>query len=247
MAGTQITVIKYEPTDPRLGRHVEHDDRSYNFAYSAKMARPKRKTTRWTSKAPVLNQGEIGSCTGNALAQWLNTDFAGSVQIANNGAMFFDEQDALDIYSKATTLDSIPGRYTPDDTGSTGNAACKAARSFGYLSGYSWLFSYSSVQAAIEQTPLIVGTLWTNDMFDPVNGLVKVGSLLDRNIAGGHEYLMVGIDYENQVFEFRNSWGDQKDWPGCKPGGYFAIGFEDWERLLDADGDVTVPKLIKLP
>ena len=41
--------------------------------------------------------------------------------------------------------------------------------------------------------------------------------------------------------------GTQITVTGCKPGGYFAIGFEDWERLLDADGDVTVPKLITLP
>lgn len=247
MTGSKIVVIKYDQADARLGRHVEHDSRSWQHRMLEKSAKPQKKTTHWTSKATVLNQGDVGSCTGNALAQWLNTDFAGSVQIAKNGARFFDEQDALDIYSKATALDSIPGRYTPDDTGSTGNAACKAARSFGYLSGYSWLFSFSSVQAAIEQTPLIVGTLWTNDMFNPVNGLVKIGSLADRNIAGGHEYLMTGIDYENQVFEFRNSWGDDEDWVGCKPNGYFAISFRDWVQLLEADGDVTVPKLIKLP
>lgn len=246
MVGNKIVVVQYEPTDPRLGRHVEHDNRSWQHRMLEKSAKPQKKTTHWSSKAPVLNQGDTGSCTGNATAQWLNTDFAGQIQIARNGGKFFDEQDALDIYTRATTLDNIPGSFPKQDTGSSGNAACKAAKLFGYLSGYSWLFSFSSLQAAIERSPLLVGTLWTNDMFNPKNGLVKMGSLANSNIAGGHEYLMTGIDYEAQVFEFRNSWGDQDEWPGCKPGGYFAISFRDFVQLLDADGDITVPKMANI-
>lgn len=240
MAGSTIKIVKYKPTDPRLGRHVEHDNRSWNHQFMGKGQRPLRKTTHWTSKAKPLDQGDVGACTGNAITQWLNTDFAGQVQIDKNKGEAFDEQDALDIYAKATALDSIPGTYPPDDTGSSGNAAAKAAASFGYIKSYSWLFSYTSTQAAIEKSPLIVGTLWTNDMFTPVNGLVKVGDLVDSNIAGGHEYLMSGIDYEEEVFEFRNSWGE---YDGSKPGGYFAITFRDFVKLLAASGDVTVPKL----
>ena len=238
-----IAVIKYDNSDHRLGRHVEHDERSWNFRFLDKNIKPRLRTTHWSSKATPLNQGDVGSCTGNAVTQWLNTDFAGAVQIAKNAGKFFDEQDALDIYSKATILDNISGQYPPNDTGSTGNAACKAAVKFGYLKRYSWLFSFTSIQAAVEMTPLVTGTLWTNTMFKPVNGLVSVGSLANSNVAGGHEYLMCGIDYKAEVFEFRNSWGDTKDWPGCKPGGYFAIGFKDYRRLIDSDGDATVPKI----
>jgi hypothetical protein len=70
--------------------------------------------------------------------------------------------------------------------------------------------------------------------------LVKVGAVIDSNIAGGHEYLICGIDWTEEVFEFRQSWGE---WEGAKPGGYFAISFSDYVKLLNADGDVTVPKI----
>jgi hypothetical protein len=239
VAGTRITTVLYKPTDPRLGRHVEHDERSRNFAFLGHYAQPRHINAAWTSQAPVLDQGMLGSCTGNAMAQWLNTDYSTSARARKNGSRFLDEQDALDIYAKATTLDKFPGIYPPTDGGSTGNAAAKAAVKFGWIDSYGWLFSFISLQAAIERMPLLVGTLWTNTMFDdPVNGLIEVGSLGDSNIAGGHEYLMCGIDWKDMVFLFRQSWGNL---PGYKPGGYFAISFADFRRLLDADGDVTVP------
>lgn len=239
MAGSQITVVKYEPTDPRLGRHVEHDERSKNFAFLAKTAKPQKKTTHWTSQAPVLDQGNLGSCTGNAMAQWLNTDFATGARGSRLTPL--NEHDAIDIYSKATRLDNVPGVYPPTDTGSSGKAAAKAAFQMSFLKSYSWTFSFSSAQAAIEKQPLMSGSLWTNDMFKCVNGLVKVGSLADSNIAGGHEYLMCGIDWVAEVFEFRQSWGQ---WTGAKPGGYFAIGFKDYHGLLDNQGDIVVPHWI---
>lgn len=233
----KIEVVKFEPTDPRLGRHVEHDERSKNFAFMARDAKPQKKTTHWTSQAPVLDQGQLGSCTGNAMAQWLNTDFATGAR--GNRLTPLNELDAVAIYGRATRYDTIPGGYPPSDTGSTGNAAAKAAVFMKFLKSYGWLFSFQSTQAAIEKTPLMAGTLWTNDMFTCNNGLVRVGKLVDSNIAGGHEYLMSGIDWAEEVFEFRQSWGE---WQGAKPGGYFAIPFKDFQQLLANQGDVTVPR-----
>jgi hypothetical protein len=234
-----IKVGKFKDvSDPRLGRHIEHDARSKNFAFMSKAVQPKGITTHWRSDYPPLDQGDLGSCTGNAMAQWLNTQFGAPALISGHKGQPMDEADAVDIYVAATRRDKIGGIYPPTDTGSTGNAAAKAARDLGYIDAYGWLFSFSSVQAAIEKTPLTVGTLWTMNMYEPHNGLVTVGTLTDRNIAGGHQYLMCGIDWAAEVFEFRNSWGE---W--ARPGGYFAIGFKDFRRLLEADGDVTVPRI----
>lgn len=234
-----IQVTKFDGSDPRLGRHVEHDDRSLAFAMLPKLARPKGIDRFWGSEIAPLNQGEIGSCTGNATAQWLNTSYAQGVN--NLISRKFDESDAVRIYSMATTLDAVPGSFPPIDTGSTGNAACKAAKKLGYIGGYTWVFSFASLQAAIEKAPVMCGTVWTDEMFKPNNGLVKVGRLNNSTIAGGHEYLMVGIDWSAEAFTFRNSWGDTQDWEGCKPGGYFAIGFKDFRQLLDMQGDFVIP------
>jgi hypothetical protein len=235
-----ISITRYEPSDPRLGRHVAHDSRSLDYEYLPRTAAPQQKNTFWDSAAKPLNQGSLGSCTGNAVAQWLNTNYANAVRKATSANRYMTEKNAVAIYSLGTRLDSQPGSYPPNDTGCDGVSVAKAARQMGYLSGYSHTFSFSALQAALETAPVICGSVWTNTMFKPHNGLVRIGALTQSNIAGGHEYLGCGIDFTEDVFIFRNSWGDTKDWPGCKPGGYFAISFADYQKLLYDQGDVTV-------
>jgi hypothetical protein len=235
-----LTVHRFDATDGRLGRHIHHDSRSWDYQFLPKDAKPQGKNTNWTSETGPLNQGQVGSCTGNATAQWLNTSFADAVRTLTHHGKFMAEKDALAIYELGTRLDSSPGQYPPDDTGCSGIFVAQAAEQLGYLDKYSHTFSFTALQAALEITPVICGTAWTNTMFHPVNGLVKVGSLAQSNIAGGHEYLGCGIDFTEEVLIFRNSWGDQDAWPGCKPGGYFAVSFADYRRLLAEQGDVTV-------
>lgn len=245
MTGTKIELVKYEATDPRLGRHVEHDERSKMAMFAqARTLKPKKKDTFWTSHSPTIQQGDVGSCTCSSQMVWFNTDFATAARQSILGAAnyYFTQEHALELYKLATRLDPFPGSWPEEDTGSSGNAAAKASVRKKWLTSYTWIFSFTSLQAMIEKTPLQVGTLWTNDMFNPVNGLVKVGALTDANIAGGHEYCMVGIDWQNELFIFRQTWGD--DWDGAKPGGYFAISFKDFARLQEADGDVTVPRWV---
>lgn len=236
----QITIVRYDRADQRLGRHVHHDSRSLEYEFLPRKAKPRRKNTFWDSAIAPLNQGELGSCTGNATAQWLNANYANAVRKATNKGRALTEAKAVKIYSLGTRLDNQPGQYPPNDTGCDGLSVAKAGVQLGYLDKYTHTFSFSALQAALEATPAIVGTLWTNSMFRPRNGLVKVGRLTDSNIAGGHEYLACGIDFTEEVIICRNSWGDQDEWPGCKPGGYFAISFTDFRRLLAEQGDATI-------
>lgn len=238
--GHTIHVVRYEPSDPRLGRHVHHDSRSLEFEHLPRDAKPKGQNTFWDSGTGPLNQGQVGSCTGNATAQWCNTTFANPVRVLTKQNQYLTENDALVIYSLGTRLDSAPGAYPPDDNGCDGTSVAKAGIKLGYLDKFTHTFSFSAMQATLETTPVICGTVWTKTMFTATNGLVKVGKLVQSNVAGGHEYLGAGIDFTEEVFIFRNSWGDQDAWPGCKPGGYFAVGFADYRRLLAEQGDVTV-------
>jgi hypothetical protein len=246
VAGTNIHVIKYEPIDPRLGRHVEHDERSklQEHMFLPREAKPKGKDSHWTSIAPTINQLDVGSCTCSSEVNVLNTDFftAARQAIKGHANAFFTQNDALELYKLATKLDAFPGFYPEEDTGSSGNAAAKASVRKKWLTSYSWVYTFQSLQAAIEKRPLTIGTLWTKTMFDVKNGIVKVGSLADSNIAGGHQYAMTGILWNDSLFEFRQTWGDQDQWPGCKPGGYFAMSFKDVQTLQEANGDVTIQK-----
>lgn len=210
-----------------LGRLVEHDERSRAHEFASTATAPK--TVLWGHSAPVLDQGQVGSCTGNALAQFLNTDFA---QGLRKGIL--TEADALKIYSLGTTLDTIPGSYPPDDTGSSGLAVCKAGVQLGYLTSYQHVFGFNALLLALQHTPVIVGTEWLKNMFTPnqTTDVIRATGAVE----GGHEYLILGCDVENQFITMLNSWSST--W-GVN--GRAKISFKDFQKLLAAQGDVTVP------
>jgi hypothetical protein len=208
-----------------LGRVLEHDERSRGFP--AKTTAVQR-TVLWSHTAPVLDQGELGSCTGNALAQCLNT-----THFKASRKRYLDEAAAKALYSKATTLDDVPGAYPPQDTGSSGLAVCKAGVQLGYLSGYQHAFGFDHFIGALQLSPVIVGTNWYQGMYDVDSmGFITPGG----DIAGGHEYLILGVNITGQYVTMLNSWSK-----GWGRNGRARIRFNDFQRLLNEDGDVTIP------
>lgn len=189
------------------------------------------RTVLHAHNAPVLDQGKIGSCTGHTMAQALNTEYFNA---ARKTGVFLNDSEAVALYSAASFLDDIPGGYLPDDTGSSGLAVAKAAKERGYIAAYHHAFGFDQMIQALMVSPLLIGTNWYNSFFNPdANGFVTFdgGSPL-----GGHEYLCLGVDMENQYLTFLNSWGSS--W-GI--GGRFKISFPDFKRLLSEDGDVVAP------
>ena len=78
---------------------------------------------------------------------------------------------------------------------------------------------------------MIAGTDWTEGMFNPdSSGQVHVTG----DVAGGHEYEVIGLDVDKKLFHCVNSWGES--W-GIK--GHFFISFADMDALLHASGDCT--------
>lgn len=224
-----------------LGRHVDHDSRSLLYAFTPDIELPK-KPVEWAINFPPLNQGQTSACTGNAFAQFLNTDFATPLRRKLNKE-WFTEEDALNIYAHATHDDGLhdmsSGFYPPDDTGSSGLGAVKACQELGYVSTYQHTFSFQMFLHALATQPVCMGTAWTNDMENTdENGLVSVGSMDDSNIAGGHEYLAIGFNPQTHLVKFRNSWGS--DWG---QGGDFYVSYSDYQRLLANQGDVVVPQI----
>lgn len=186
----------------------------------------------WEHKAPVLDQGDIGSCTGNAVSQWSNTDYAMGITKRKD---FLTEADAVKIYSLATVLDGLAGQFPPLNTGSTGDAACDAAVKLGLLAGYRNIEpTPDKIIQALRRQPLIVGTLWMSGMHTPDHtGLVTPTGVR----VGGHEYTILGFDIPTRVFTCLNSWSDR--W-GNK--GRFRIKFNDLVSLVvDTSTGVTAP------
>jgi hypothetical protein len=208
-----------------LGRVVEHDPRS--LAYPAEATLPII-TKTWRHYGAVLDQGRVGSCTGNAMAQAVNT------RPLHVPPRILTETDALALYGRATVLDGYPGTYPPDDTGSSGLAVAKAAREAGYITAYSHAFGLDHALAALMHGPLIVGTDWHEDMFTPdAHGFVRPTGA----VAGGHEYVLLGVDPHHKVLTFLNSWS--ASW-GVH--GRFRMTFADFDTLLREQGDVILPR-----
>jgi hypothetical protein len=207
-----------------LGRKVNHDPRSR--AFPAPRA-AERKPVLHRRNSPVLNQGELGSCTGNAMAQALNM-----APLHIPGTRWLGQNDAVALYQRATQLDPFPGTYRPEDTGSDGLSVCKAAKELGLITGYRWAFGFDHVLDALQSGPVLIGTAWHSSMFTPdAKGFVRP----DGNEAGGHEYLLMGDDAKGKL-TFLNSWG--KNWGN---GGRFHMDYATFRELLAAHGDAAVP------
>lgn len=221
----------------RLGRHVEHDERSLEHAVENvvdELLPPK--SVEWRRWSPILDQGNIGSCTGNALAGLLACEpFCAST----GAAAPFSEQFAVSLYSHATAVDGIPGEYPPEDTGSSGLAVCKAAKRWGLIGSYHHALSVNGLLHALQIQPVIVGVPWFEGFDRPdTHGVVKPTG----QIRGGHEFLIRGYAHgstEADSFLLAdNSWG--ASWGAA---GSFRFSVATWRVLAKNQGDVTIPRV----
>lgn len=210
----------------RLGRHVEHDPRSRAYGVDVATGAPLQLVVH-RRHGGIFNQLKIGSCTGNAAAGAINTE-----PVYHSGARVLHEADAVRLYQAATLLDSIPGSYPPDDTGSTGLAVAKAAHNMGLISSYRHAFGIAQALAALQLGPVITGTAWYESFDQPDDhGIVQIGG----QVRGGHEYVAVGYDPATDLVMFDNSWGR-----GWGLHGAFYYTSRTWATLLEQQGDVTV-------
>ncbi len=216
-------------TDPRLGRLVNHDQRSRTFNLaSAVGATLPTKAIRWERQGPLFNQ-DVGCCTACAgLGLMMTAPFSKGVT--------YSLDDAHAFYHDETELDPANGVYPPADPGSSGLAVMTVLRSRGLIASYSHAFSPAVAVAALAHGPIAVGTIWTQSMFEPKRGRISVDKR--SAVAGGHEYVIDGWDPKTQRVHMTNSWGD--NW-GSAGGATIAYGSFAW--LLSQSGDAVQPAL----
>lgn len=224
-----IPEVESEFGGGRLGRHVKHDSRSLDYKFDGSgIATTSIRHTRYI---PVLDQGDLGSCTGNAATGNLGT---GVYYATIPNTVTLDENEAVKLYSAATALDSYQGTYPPNDTGSDGLSVAKAAQQAGLISGYQHITSLNDAIAALQLGPIITGVNWYSS-FDNPSKSGKVSITKSAYVRGGHEFVLDEVDVTNKLIGATNSWGES--W-GLK--GRFYFSFADYERLLAEQGDATV-------
>lgn len=229
-----ITTVRFEDrTDPRLGRHQVHDERSWAYRM-AEDALPTKEVLH-ERHIPILDQGKIGSCTANAGLGMISTG-----PLWKSTDPVWTEDDAVTLYGEETRLDDeqIPGHYPPDDTGSSGLYLCKALQQRKLIESYWHAFTLRALLAKLAVQPCAIGIPWFNSMFEPDrNGLVDVRTGSGR--AGAHEVCADGIDPRHQLVRFPNSWS-----PSWGDHGYGWLSFMNLGWLLSQGGDaVTVNRL----
>jgi hypothetical protein len=228
--------IEWFPASPGnplpLGRNVFHDSR--NLAYPHRRSGVTLVNKLHPRNAPILDQGEVGSCVGNGQVGCCACEpvFA-ALPLAYRSASALNEALALKIYSGAETIDG-DGPYPPNDNGSSGPSGAKAAMKLGLISGYTHCLSLDDVLDALQASAVSIGINWY-DSFDnpPSSGLLTISK--GAQVRGGHEPMLRGIDVNAQTVFGDNSWGTS--W-GVQ--GSFTMGWATLERLLAEEGDGTV-------
>jgi hypothetical protein len=234
---TSVRRIPELPGAGRLGRHVRHDPRSLSYLYPEGDVAG-LKSVRHRRVIPVLDQGNLGSCTGQAAEGCIGTDpFYGTLLVGTPVPTLdatVDEDQAIALYSAATSLDGYAGEYPPEDTGSDGLSVAKACVAAGLISGYQHATSLNAALTALASTPVITGVNWY-DSFDSPDGDGLISIKPGAQVRGGHEFVVDELDVAKRRVGFTNSWSES--WG--KSGRGF-LSWADFGRLLSEQGDVTV-------
>lgn len=176
----------------------------------------------WAS-ATQLDQGTTGHCVGFGYAGW------GIADPINDA---YQNADGHAIYYEAKVIEGDPkgedGAYVRD--GAKAMVARKRMQTYAFIDTQEDLLDWLR-----NVGPLVVGTDWTDDMFQPDSKGVVVPS---GDVAGGHCYLLIGVDGEYLIF--KNSWGSS-----FGLNGYFRMLISDFMSLMDNYGEAVTA--VELP
>lgn len=204
----------------RLGRHLELDARSLAYCVEEELeeAAVRIRPAEWSPTVPILDQGSLGSCTGQAgtyalsaaVGQHLDGIELGGAQLSRDPEVF-----AVALYEEATREDGFPGHYPPEDTGSSGLGVCRALRAAGLVDRYTWATSLRGLGMALQRGGVMIGMPWLAAFFDAdSDGFIDHDPAWSRSaVAGGHEVYIAALegwddhDPHASIVRFANSWG----------------------------------------
>lgn len=222
---THIVIPETRVEGKRLGRHLApHDDRDMQYLATGA---PTLTSVVHQAVGLPLDQGNIGSCTANALCGALNSspDYKGRT---------FTEADAVNIYERETADEGEP--YPQFDPGGTGRAVCKAGRELGLITSWQNAVGLQAALQALVLRPVIIGIPWYTSFDTPmVNGQIAISPF--ATVRGGHEVVLDELNVDHYLVGGWNSWGSS--WGPI--GGRFYMSWHCLWRLFNEGGDCTVP------
>ncbi|MGC9424019.1 hypothetical protein [Vibrio sp.] len=197
----------------QFGRIVSPPDpRDFNLKwFIPKEIEPAPKARRWDFPADSLDQGTTPHCVGFAMA-----DFGINLPTFTE----YTNKDGHDFYYKCKIVDGDP----EGENGTTIRSAAKVLQEIGAIDNYAFAPDVESIKWWLRNKgPLIVGTIWTEEMMEPdENLIVTTGGYT----LGGHGYILNEIT-EDDYLGGQNSWG-----PEFGDNGRFYIHADDFSELM---------------
>jgi hypothetical protein len=206
-----------------LGRMFSRDpeDQKFPMAKALSMDKPEVTHRAWNAEGWWGDQGSTSECVAYAWTHWLKDGPVTHKKLTPNP----DE-----IYHLAQKNDEWDGE---DYDGTSVRAGAKVLQDKGLIGSYYWAWDVDTlVHALLTAGPVVVGTDWYSDMFSPNSkGEIKPTGY----VAGGHAYVLDGVNKKTGMIRIKNSWG--RTW-GIK--GFAFIKFADMDKLIKQQGEVCI-------
>jgi C1A family cysteine protease len=219
--------LKPDPVDPR-DLHFRTDYLKIGKLRQRfrAMLLPQSVDLREEKNPPIFDQGELGSCTANALSGIL-------------GHVTADQGDGVELFSRLFLYGNAR-RWVPEDEGATLRDLMKGLDKYGVPLESMWPYDvarwkdkppqavwdaawhreavdYYRIDTldgmrlclAGDRKPFIFGVLLYSNFAPGADGMIPMPGVNDR-VSGGHAMACVGYDNRRQALLIRNSWGE--DW-----------------------------------
>lgn len=203
--------------------------------------------------SPIVNQGNLGSCTANAIASGLREYLLLQAQqqwVALSRLFLYyeerliegtvNEDSGAEIRDGMKVLKSIgvcPESEDPYDITKFTNPPTPQnildAKQY-KISAYHRVSNLTMLKSSLAEGQTVVLGIKVYSSFEgddvATTGIVPMPNIMKEELLGGHAVLVVGYDDTNQWAIVRNSWGD--NW-GDK--GYFYLPYHYWTQNLTMD------------
>lgn len=227
---------------PFLGRLPAEDDRDLAHPMRAVVARAMRQPDEtseqalergwryWNALGWWGDQGSAPHCVAFAWVHYLEDGPVTSPSTPHYQVGGDPVVDTTWLYNAAQRNDEWEGE---NYDGTSVRAGAKVLTRQGKVQEYLWAHDVDTVvDAVLAKAPVVVGTDWTSDMFKPDdNGFITPTG----NTAGGHAYLINGVNRKEEKVRFKNSWG--RRW-GVDGHGWMT--FESLDTLMKRWGEACM-------
>lgn len=217
-----------------LGRLHIPDERDHAFPMSSvipKTAAAGTKYRYWWANGWWGDQGYLPYCVGFSWLHWVEDGpiTHSQTRSAGTGPII----DPSHLYREAQKVDQWVGE---NYDGTSVRAGAKVLMRMGIVGGYRWAWDADTVvRALLTAGPVVVGTWWYSEMFDPKRDGNKLVIRARGTKMGGHAYLINGVNTQSGLVRIKNSWG--KSW-GSGGHAYMPIG--DLDKLIKDQGEACL-------